>query len=272
MPVKSEENGSDCDEIDLLEVLSKFKTSFAKYKYWMLGAPVAFAFLGFGLSNIQNPQWSGTAVLKFGRVSSSEFVEPLDIFMWRLGTAGFRESVLKKSGIPLGSPEAILFQNSLSARQIRDFGLIEIKVRGFSRESALKLVSATGSEICDIHASMITQTLARPKRHLAAIEKLNQDIAVTLGTSKQLPSENKSLLGIAAAYLAYETVQIKFSLLDQIDFLEFHPTILLEESAVNAPISPRKSLWIGCSAILGLFLAIMVSLALNSIGASNRSN
>ncbi len=263
MNSQSEGNGPDLNEIDLFKICANMKAVFARYKYWMLATPVVFMFLGLGLSTIPKPQWEAVSILQVGKVSPSDFVEPLPNLILRLSTYDFQKAVLTRCGIALDSPEALLYQNTLNAKPHKVAGLIEIKVRGLSRQSALQLSSATVSEIHDIHVSMIASILSGPKRRLAAMDKLNPEIAETLKNSKkQLSPEAKSLADVAAAYLSAESWQLKFTLLDQMDFPELHPTVLVNESASTSPISPRKSLWMEYSLLLGLFLSILVPMAL----------
>ncbi len=263
MNSQSEGNGPDLDEIDLFEIWAKMKLVFARYKYWMLATPVVFMFLGLGLSTIPKSQWEAVSILQVGKVSPSDFVEPLPNLILRLSTYDFQKAVLTRCGIALDSPEALLYQNTLNAKPHKVAGLIEIKVRGFSRQSALQLSSATVSEIRDIHISLIAPILSGPKRRLAAMGKLSPEIAETLKNSNKQPSaESKSLADVAAAYLSAESWQLKFALLDQIDYPDLHPTVLVDESAATAPISPRKALWMAYSLLLGLLLAIMVPVVL----------
>ena len=276
MNMQPDRNEINDDALDLCELWDKFKPIFMQYKYWMLVTPVVFVFLGLGLSKIPDRKWEAVATIQVGRVlpsESSEHVgrvlpsessEPLNNIVVRLKTSKLRNSVLNQCGIALDSPEASLYQNSLNAMPNEVEGLIIIKLRAFSRESALKLLSATGSELVNSHVSVISRWLSGAKRRLAAVEKLHQDLAA-LKTSKQLSSENKSLAEIAAAYLTYETGQLKFSLRDQIHFAELYPTVVVDEGVGSDPVSPRTSLWIGYSLILGLFLGIAVPWALYSV-------
>lgn len=263
MRARSEWNGTDPDEIDLVEVWAKVKPAFLRYKYRILAASAAFMLLGLVLSEIQEPQWEAAAAIRVGRVSSTEPVEPFESLFLRLKGREFQVSVLKKCGISYGSPDAALYRRSVEVKQLKDSGLVSIKVRGRSGESALKLSAATVGEILGIHADSVSRRLSPLESRLAVIEKLNRDIAAISRISGQDPPAGRSLTAITAAYLAYESGQLKITLLSQAGFLRLHPTVLLEQSVGDAPISPRRPLWICGFGLIGFIAALLAVLAVN---------
>lgn len=258
MDVQQERKDSDCEEINLAELWAKFKPVFAKYKYCIVLAPICFAFLGLGLSKIAIPQWEAGLTLQVGLVSYTELIEPLDNLALRLSTSDFRKAVLVRCGVALGSHEADLYKTSLNVKTLKPIGMIEIKVRGLSRDSTLKLLSVTADEISKTHRGMLPKILSGPKRRLIAIEKLDKDVAATLKTYKQLSTENKSLADIAAAYLVSENGERKLALLDRIDFAEQHPTVVVDENVGNSPVYPRTRSWVIFFGFFGLLVGVAV--------------
>lgn len=262
MCARSEKSDSDFAEIDIVELWGRIKLLFLKYKYWMIFAPGAFGLMGYALSRIPSPQWEGSVVLQVGRVSSSELIEPMENINLRLGMTSFKRAVLDKCGIPLNSAEAALYNKSLISRPLKPFGVMEIRVRGLSKESVSRLSSCTVAAVREAHSSMALQTLEGPKRRLFQIDKWSNAMASAIKKDDKLSSENKALADIFFAYLGAETMQRKLDLTGQIDFTEQHPTIVVDEVANDAPVYPRTSLWILLSGLLGVFGGILGLLSL----------
>lgn len=143
--------------------------------------------------------------------------------------------------------------------------MIEMKVRGFSRESTLKLSSATVGEIRNIQSKIILQAFVVPKRRLVAIEKFNNDIEAIVKQPRQLSSENQSLTNIAATYLMYQSEQDKAALLNQVAYPGLHPTVVVSEVSSLDPIYPQKYVWVLIYSVVGLLLGIVVLWIINSL-------
>ncbi|MBI4656276.1 MAG: hypothetical protein HY746_05960 [Elusimicrobia bacterium] len=261
-----------CREVDLLIIWGNLKPIIVRYKYWLLVTPVFFVLLGLILSKAVAPQWEASAILQIGRFSDN-IVESREIIISRLGTKGFKNSILTECGITLQTREANLYQKSLKARHGKDGSILNLKIRGFSKESTLRLISATVKKIQDSHLAMVAPRISMLKQQIANAEKMANNINNTvIGKSRQIPAESDSLVGIAVAYFITELGNRSLSSRDQLNLMETYPTSLIGISIEDEPVYPNKFRWMILAGLLGLFLGIAIPLILNSIRTSNRSN
>lgn len=257
MNAQSDENASCYDTMDPVEVWLKLKPALCRYKYPLAAVTALFMLLGYCLAGLQAPQWQAASVIRVGRVSRSEFIEPLESVILRSRTPEFQRSVLEKCGVLPDSPEAALYKRTLNLQQTA-VGMIGLTVRGLSRDSALKLSSATMEEIRGGHALIVSRLLSAPKLRLEAIEKLGRAIAPARAAVEKGSPEAGSLAAVAAAYLAYETGQLRTALRGEVEFLEQNTTVLVAAECGGEPVAPRKKLWTIYSGLSGLFLSAAV--------------
>lgn len=259
MNAQSEESASYYDEIDPIGIWLKIKPGLFRYKYTIMVVTALFMVLGYFLSGFQSPQWEAASSIRIGRLSPSAFVEPLESVIMRSRTPEFQLSVLEKCGLPSDSSGADLYRKTLHLQQINT-GMLGLTVRGLSRDSAFKLSSATMEEIRAGHSLIISRRLSAPKLRLAAIGKLDRALAPARAAAEMRSLEDKSLAAVVAAYLAYETGQLRTTLRDEVDFLELNSTVLIAEDGGSAPVSPRKKLWTVYSGMAGFLLSAAVYL------------
>ena len=158
------------DEISLLDLWQIL----LRRKWWVLGAPLLAVIAAAVAVTFMKPQWEATAAIQIGVVGQA-VIEPSARVVARVNLKSFEDAVLASLGL-LGqkTPEAKLFRSSLKIKALPNTDLIEIKVRGYSRESAKRSTEAAVNYLNRIHQGMAAPTVQRMKQLLAQAERLEK--------------------------------------------------------------------------------------------------
>lgn len=257
------------DEISLLDLWQIL----LRRKWWVIGAPLLAVVAAAVAVTFMKPQWEATAAIRIGAVG--QVIEPSARVVARVNLKSFEDAVLASLGLSgQKTPEAKLFRSSLKVKALPNTDLIEIKVRGYSQESAKRSTEATVDYLRRIHQGMAAPTVQRMKQLLAQVElEITQtraerekmlkimdlkDKAITeasfmrtivLGNS--MVQRDNELRGLEQAKTGYE---------EQLDPMRTYPTSYIEKISVSeGPVAPKKALIVLLAGVLGLFFAVMAA-------------
>lgn len=257
-------------EIDLFKVMSDFRPVFAKYKHLIIGMPVLFMLIGVLLTKMVAPKWEATAFLQIGRISRSELIEPISNVSLRLNSATLKAVVLNECAIPAGSDAAKVYKGALTAKEGTSSSLVEIKVRGLSKESTMKLAGVTARQIESMHAAKILPIINSLKRQRDETARINQNIFSVLEGGKKSTGWNNSLMEMLSLYFVNELGLRAFQGNERIQIEGIAPTEIIDIAIGESPVSPKKIVWMSWAGLFGFFLGIAISLTLNSVNQPNR--
>jgi len=254
------------DEISLFDLWQIL----VRRKWWVLGTPLLAVIAAAVAVTLMKPQWEATAAIQIGAVGQA-VIEPSARVVARVNLKSFEDAVLAALGISLDekNPLARLYRDSLKIKALPNTDLIEIKVHGYSRESAKRSTEATIDYLHRIHQWMAAPTVQRMKQLLAQAEReIAQTKAEREKALKILDLKNKAitearfmgnitlanimiqrdneLRGLEQAKMVYE---------EQLDPMRTYPTSYIEKIWVSEdPVAPKKILIILMAGMLGLFL------------------
>lgn len=263
MNMKPDKNDMNDEEIDFVEIWNKVKTFVVKCKYWIVVTPVLFVFFGFALSELVAPQWGAVILMQIGKISKSELVESVDTIVSRLGSSEFQDLVLADNAAPMSEREKKLYRASLNGRQFKAPNLIEIKVKGFSKESAAGLAAITAEKITESHSAAISAARIDFGKKLTDIEKKNKIIGTVIGRFSNASIATDALAGLVAMYLSEEIENCLSEVRRNLTGVS--PTVAVGIKVEATPVYPKKYIWISLSGLLGLFLGIAIPWVLNCI-------
>ena len=145
---------------------------------WVVGIPAILAAVTLAIQLMTPRQWEAGLAVRMGQVGqvgatgpSSEYIEPIPRSVERMKQDAFQDAVLTELAIPTDekNPRAALYKKSLRIRQIEYTDTIEVRVRGFSPDEAMRSAEATVKHLRDVHAHLTEPTLQRLKRQLAEV-------------------------------------------------------------------------------------------------------
>lgn len=139
------------------------------------------AVLAIGLALLLPKQWEASAVIQIGQITNDNpqaspmtLVETVGRAVERLQLPQFEDVVLKKLGLPLAVGEDAntdLIRHSLKATQLKNADLIEVTVRGFSREDAQRYVQAFLDELINAHAVLAKPSMDKVKSNMTEVTR-----------------------------------------------------------------------------------------------------
>lgn len=268
------------DEISLFELWQ----TLVRHKWWVLGIPLLAVIAAAVAVTLMKPQWEATAAIRIGAVGQAgQVIEPPAQVVARVNLKSFEDAVLASLGLSgQKTPEAKLFRSSLKAKALPNTDLIEIKVHGYSRESAKRSTEATVDYLHRIHQGMAAPTVQRIKQLLAQVEReiaqtrVEREKALKIMDLKDktitearfmgnivltniMVQRDNELRGLEQAKTSYE---------EQLDPMRTYPTSYIEKISVSeGPVAPKKSLILVLAGMLGLFVGVMAAFLGNAFQA-----
>ncbi|HAF96568.1 MAG: hypothetical protein A2X34_08310 [Elusimicrobia bacterium GWC2_51_8] len=274
MDAKNQRIAHDGEDTDLFELLANMRLILGEYKRFALVTPVICILAAFILAKSITPQWEATTNLTMGKVcagdmslpcGSSEFLTPLESLMEILADTGFRDNILKRIGVGPRTPEAVLYLKTLKVQPLqRKSNIVEIKARGYSRETVLKLVSITAEDLRNYNVAAGEARLTVLRQQLASTQGVIRGIGPLIVKSKK-SSEGDSLQQVLTASLRVELESKAAALQKQLDFLEKNQAFFSEVVAPKSPVYPKTYLWTTCAGLFGIFLGIAIPLGLSFV-------
>ncbi len=271
------------DEISLFVLWQ----TLARRKWWVLGAPLLAVIAAAVAVTFMKPQWEATAAIQIGAVgqagSAGQVIEPPARVVARVNLKSFEDAVLTSLGLSgQTTPEAKLFRSSLKVKALPKTDLIEIKARGYSRESAERFTEATVDYLHRIHQGMAAPTVQRMKQLLAQVEReIAQTKAEREKTLKITDLKDKAISeAIFMGNIVLTNIMIqrdnelrgfeqaKMGYEEQMDPMRTYPTSYIEKISVSeGPVAPKKSLILVLAGVMGLFLGVMAAFLGNAFQA-----
>lgn len=144
------------DEIYLIDL---WRTVVREWK-WFLGTLLLIMMVTMAYTQVARPQWEAMAWIRIGRMGGAPMgqdplVEPLASVLERLKLRSFQDQVLKRLDIPLDSPVAALYRQSLRLEPLPYAGpMVQIQVRARSARQADRLAQATVDHLQAIHRQL----------------------------------------------------------------------------------------------------------------------
>lgn len=259
------------DEIRLFDLWQ----TLVRRKGWVLGSPL-FAVIAAAVAvTFMKPQWEATAAIQIGTVgqaglATGQAIEPPARVVARVNLKSFEDAVLASLSLSgQKNPETKLFRSSLKVKALPNTDLIEIKVRGYSRESAKRSTEATVDYLHRTHQGMAAPTVQRIKQLLAQVEReiaqtrAEREKALKIMDLKDEAISKASFMGnIVLANVMIQRdnelrrlEQAKIGYEEQLAPMRTYPTSYIEKISVSdKPVAPKKILIILMAGMLGLFL------------------
>lgn len=261
------------DDINLLDLWQIL----ARRKWWVLGLPLLAVISAVVAVTFMKPQWEAKAAIRVGMVGQAgqagQAIEPSARIVERMKLKSFEDAVLVQLGL-LGekTSEVALFRSGLKVKALPNTDLIELKVRGYSQESAERFALATVGYLQHIHNEMSASTVQRTKQLLAQVERELAQTRAEREKVLQIESlkdkviteanfmgnivlanimlkRDNELRGLELAKMSYE---------EQLDPMRTYPTSYMEKISVSdGPVAPKKALIVLMAGVLGLFFGVM---------------
>lgn len=268
------------DEISLRDLWQ----TLVRRKWWVLGLPLLAVIAASVAVTFMKPQWEAKAAIRIGAVGqAAQLIEPPARVVERMKLESFEDAVLANIGLSgQKTPEAKLFRSSLKVKALPNTDLIEIKVRGYSPESAKRSTDATVGYLHRIHNGMAAPSVQRMKQLLAQVEreiaqtKAEREKALKIVGLKDkgfaearfiervmlaniMIQRDRELRGLEQAKTEYE---------EQLSPMRTYPTSYIEKISVSEePVAPKKGLIVVLAGVLGLFLGVMAAFLGNAFRA-----
>lgn len=230
-------------------------------------------------------EWSATVVMQVGQIyvgaapsTSTLFIEPPSRAVERVKLGPFEDGVLSTLGLPLepsSNAETDLIRSSTRATLIRNADLIEITVRGFSKEKAKLYAQTYEQALINAHAELAQPTIDRLKSDLQevseslAVEEKRKEELNKLATSKLTQnvtgkfSENVLLSELINRNdMELRSLRLKKTALQEqlAPARTFNTRPLGDIDISQRPVFPKKSIFAVLGVLLGLAIGTLVSL------------
>lgn len=256
---------------DAISILDLWKI-LVRRKWWVL-APTLLAVIAAAVSvNFIKPQWEATTAIRIGM--AEQIIEPVPQVVERMKLKSFQDTVLARVGIEQQTLEAELLRNSLKVRALPNTDLVEIKVRGYSQESAKHLTKGVVDYMQHIHQEMAAPRMRRLEQLLTQV---NEKIAQTQAErEKVLKIENLKDRAVSEARFIENVVlanvraqrdnelreleQAKMKYEELLDPVRNYPTSNIEKISMSeGSVAPKKALIVLLAGVLGLLVGVMAA-------------
>lgn len=264
----------DSNTVDIITLLNEI----SRCKYYILIFTLLIAVSTLGLVTIIPPKWEISALINIGR-TGGVLIEPADRVVEMIKQRSFSSAVLDIADSDLRTTGK-LFSDTLTAKSLASGELIEIRFQAPSRAAAQQLILATSKCIKQIHEKVSTPKAEGLRKGFLETEirlkelYLQRDRLVKL--SKQISSESNmgAIKGMLLEMLISDRNKDILSLMGDKAELEAqigpdltYATSLMDGVNVQSA-TPRKETVVAIATIIGLFLAVFVTLLLQSFRTS----
>lgn len=267
----------DVDRRDTVS-LSELWCTLASEKKWVLGIPLFFLGLAFAFVWRAEPEWEAIAAIQIGRVESQP-IESAAMANERLKLRPFTIAVYSALEIPLDEArrDVQLYQRSMRSRLIPLTDLIEIRVRGHSREQAKEWAEEIATQLRTIHQKLAAPSISRLQQELDEVSVALEQVRVSRGqlledlpARKQVGPGNRFAESVLMANIVasqeHEMRELRkraLVLREQLSSAKTYPTALVNQVYVpERPVFPNIALTLAAAGVTGLILGILVALIL----------
>lgn len=226
-----------------------------------------------GFTSTLPKQWPATLLFQVGQVGASQIVDPNSVVQ-RVKFPGFALQVLQSQNLPLDASESErtgLIKSSLSASLAKGGNLIEMSVKGYSREEATENLKAAFKVLENEHAQLLTPSITRLKNNLddtiQSLKKIEDERQAILDPINKAKNSNSIEKKFSESILLTSMIRANDAetrgLRDQKNAIEeqlspyrtFNTKMVTSIYTPRKPTSPNKIL----AAILGLMLGVLVA-------------
>jgi uncharacterized protein involved in exopolysaccharide biosynthesis len=173
--VASETANFERNELGLIDIWQIL----VRERRWVIGIFSVCILGALAFVLLVRPEWEATAVIQIGQVGqptigqASVLIEPPARTMERMRLKSFEDAVLADLKMPVedNDPNAGLYRSSLKLKLLPNTDLIEMKVRGHSREEAAKWAEATVNYLRGLHEKLAEPSIERLKSVLAEVKR-----------------------------------------------------------------------------------------------------
>jgi capsular polysaccharide biosynthesis protein len=255
-------------------------------KKWVIGIPISVVLLAAVGASMAKPKWEATAVIQIGRVGQSGsgqdalLIEPAVRAIERMKMKSFEDGVLTTLKIPVetSDPIAALFRSTLSLKALGTTDLIQVKVRGGSRDQTQAWADAVVDRLKDVHEKLTQPTVDRLHKQQADFKNQMQLIKEERSTLLETVSKTSERSGdgrfstnlLLSNLLLQKNAELRdfemrsLAVDEQLATIRAFPTALVDRIYVpEKPASPKKLLVVMLAAVLGLILGIIVAFIRN---------
>ncbi|BBJ00632.1 hypothetical protein FGKAn22_23240 [Ferrigenium kumadai] len=266
-------------EISLNDIWQTIK----RYKQTILIAPVVCGIAAYVLvSFVMAPKWEASAIFRIGQIGGEKTIESAGSVMARMQHPTFAADVMSRTKLASADLRDAknLYEDSLKVKKIDNEDLVELKVWGYSPETARALAANSVSYLQEIENDKLTGSVASIKAQLQHVDEEIQKIVLERDfMKKQLHGDrnwNSYTATIAATVLEDESKQLrdleqrKHELTEQLRPYATYATKVIGGVWVSErPVSPKRSAIVGMALLLGLFGGLAIAFVHNALSKSN---
>ena len=263
------------DELSLLDLIAFVQKNIRV----LLSGALIGGVLGLVITFVLPEQWEASALVRVGQFGSAEGVgrpiEPLLLTLDRIKGKSFQDDVLKSLGI--GGEEAIKFTSYYDSLKVKleKSESISIALRGTSPNEVKRNMNAVVHQLKNIHIRMAKPTLDRWHQELASIDAELEKASIEAERLTKLMNRQPEVFSEKSFPQAVLLNNIlitregglrsmrdrKRILEEQLSPERTFDTDILGQVAISAkPVFPKKSLFTIAGCIVGLFLAVLLSI------------
>jgi hypothetical protein len=254
-----------------------------RHKGWVVGIPLLAVIAAINVLIVMKPQWQAKALVQIGQARKLTPIESVANVMGRIKDDGFQQTVVTSIGLPLNSPSATLFQDSLKIDSVPNSAdMIQISLRGYSREQAKQFLEATFSILRKIHDQIAAPTTLLLKQRIAQVDRQIAQMRAEGENLAKLPNDKKNSASgelfqerILRDYLMVQrdaelndALRVQKNYEDQLS--RTYPTSITGTVYVSPrPVAPKKALIIALAGIPGLLIGMFVAFIIDGFQTRN---
>lgn len=254
---------------------------------WIVGAVVAGLIAATAFLVVTPPQYEAVALVQVGQVGQVAQigqvgqvgpvgqigmvpVESLARVVERVAFPTFKDAMLKKLGWADGDVRRGVYLGSINAKVVRGTDLIEVKVRGLTREDARTSLDATIEHLASLHkmvAQPVIEDLQADLLKISAEVKETEKTLVALERSARLQAQVAPRERFSESMLYMQLATSKENHLRELKRREIQyreltsltgksVTAAFAEPSVSGPVSPRNAQTLLLAILGGLFLGV----------------
>lgn len=246
---------------------------------WILSTTLALVAAAWLAATFTPPQWDATAMVRIGVVGEKkQLIEPISNVTERVRLGAFKNAVVKS--VAATSPDSALYISSLVVRSIPASDLVQLTVRGYSREKAQQFAQATAEHLSNVHRKLAAPVIGEINRQLEQIEKQiaqtdseRQRILKLLTARERGDIESRFMKSVMLTSITLqqgnerrelERERIKYA--DQLSTFRTYPTTMIEPVWVSeGPVFPNTRLIITLATLAGLFIGAVLAFVVHLI-------
>jgi hypothetical protein len=259
---------------------------FTKLKQrWKLALSAVVAMFGVALAyvSIVPTQWEASSIVQIGQVAQhtigaqTQLAESASRLFERVKSKAFKETVIDDLATPYTKPltdsEARIFSSSLNIKLLSHPDIVDIKVRGLTRDQAQMNLEYVVKRLRTIHTELSAPTLAKSLDSLkiltAELQSLDSERKVFTGLITQGGTTDrvdyflqKSVYATLVSNVDKErrlVLEKKLALEEQLSAARTYPTSVLDKVVVlREPVAPLTGIAFLIAFVLSSFLVVLI--------------